>query len=171
MQVLLEELQAAVQASPFGSITLTACCPGSRCDYLIIKVCFLARNAPCTAFLTIRKCSQDLSSSKLTQALLHATGNLLRIPADRLAVWQVGSHSLTGFYSNTCQTYQGKLVRVSLGINKKPAPQHDSAQETLSATSRLSVYLLCSAVPLVRLGKIKDGNSMFMYNQQTTGWI
>lgn len=100
VQVLLEELQAAVQASPFGSITLAACCPGSSCDYLIIKVCFLARNAPCTAFLTLHKCSRDLSSTKLTQALLHATSNLLRIPTDRLAVWQVGLQSLTGFYCN-----------------------------------------------------------------------
>ena len=120
VQVLLEELQTAVQASPFGSITLTACCPGSRCDHLIIKVCFLARNAPCTAFLTLHKPSQDLSSSKLTQALLHATSNLLRIPADRLAVWQVGMQTLTGSFGNSYQTYQRRLEQICALTSKKP---------------------------------------------------
>ncbi len=89
--MVLEELQEAVHASPFGSISLGASSPGRHAEYLVVKVCYLAGNAPCTAFLALQELNQDLGPGALARAILHAASGLLRIQPERLAVWQVYS--------------------------------------------------------------------------------
>ncbi|KAK9845134.1 hypothetical protein WJX74_010998 [Apatococcus lobatus] len=159
-QVSLEELQTAVQTSPFGSIILSAGCPGRHCDYLIIKVCFLSRNAPCTAFLALHKCSRDLSSASLTQAVLHATTNLLSIPAERLAVWQVGLATESACLTST----QAQGLTMELQLHSCPFLM---AMPGSTAFSSLVPRELASLPLLARLEALISGIRTFFHANPT----